>query len=68
MSLYVVRAILSLGKIGVDKLVAYASTIFNGVECNYNKPEKECLAIVWACHFRPYLLEENSLFICTIKD
>lgn len=53
---YAVGAVLSQGKIGSDKPIAFASRTLNKSEENYSAIEKELLAIVWACkYFRPYL-------------
>jgi transcription elongation factor Elf1 len=54
---YATGAILSQGKLGHDKPIAYANRMLNKAELNYATVEKGLLAIVWACkHFRPYLL------------
>jgi len=42
---YAIGAILSQGKIGYDRPIAYASRIMNRAEQNYNTTEKELLAI-----------------------
>jgi hypothetical protein len=54
---YAIGAILSQGKLGLDKPIAYSSGTLNKAELNYAIVVKELLAIVWACkHLRPYLL------------
>jgi hypothetical protein len=64
-SVFAVGAILSQGKIGEDKPIAFVSRMLNKAEQNYSTIEKELTAIVWACrHFRPYLLG-RSLTIVT---
>ena len=75
---FAIGSILSQGKIGEDKPVAYASRTLNEAECNYSTSEKELLAIVWSCkHFRQYLLGKRFTvvtdhkplqWICNIKD
>ncbi|XP_036149094.1 uncharacterized protein LOC118647760 [Monomorium pharaonis] len=51
-----IGAVLSLGPIGNDRPIAYASRILNCAEQNYSTTVKELLAIVWAVkHFRPYV-------------
>lgn len=49
-------AVLSQGKIGSDKPIAYASRTLSDTESRYSTIERELLAIIWATkHFRPYL-------------
>jgi hypothetical protein len=75
---YAIGAILSQGKLGQDKPIAYASRTLNKAELNYATVEKELLAVVWACkHFRPYLLgrkfqivtdHKGLIWIFNVKD
>jgi hypothetical protein len=75
---YAIGAILSQGKLGTDKPIAYASRTLNKAEMNYPTVEKELLAIMWACkHFRPYLLgikfqvvtdHKGLMWIFNVKD
>ena len=51
---FAVGAVLSQGKIGQDKPIAFTSRTLNQAEQNYSSTEKELTAIVWACrYFRP---------------
>lgn len=53
---FAVGAVLSQGRIGSDKPIAFASRTLNKSEGKYSAIEKELLAIVWVCkYFRPYL-------------
>jgi len=52
---FAIGAVLSQGKVGNDRPIAYASRVLSWAQ-NYNTTEKELLAIVWAVkHFRPYV-------------
>jgi hypothetical protein len=65
---YAVGAILSQGKFGSDKPLAYASRTLNTAEVNYATVEKDLLAVVWACkHFRPYLLGRKFTIVTNHK-
>ena len=65
---FAIGAILSQGKIGQDKPIAFASRTLNSPEQNYSTIEKELIAIVWACrHFRPYLLGRNFTIVTDHK-
>ena len=53
---YAIGSILSQGKIGKDKPIAYASRSLNDTEKKYDTYEKEALAILFCVtHLRPYL-------------
>ena len=65
---FAVGAILSQGKIGHDKPIAFASRTLNKAKQNYSTTEKELTAIVWACkHFRPYLLGRTVTIVTNHK-
>ena len=65
---FAIGAILSQGKIGEDKPIAFASRTLNSPEQNYSTIEKELIAIVWVCrHFRPYLLGRNFTIVTEHK-
>jgi len=54
-SAYAIGAVLSQGKVGDDRPIAYASRVLSRAEQNYSTMKKKLLAIVWAVkHFRPY--------------
>ena len=53
---FAIGGILSQGKIGKDKQIAYASRSLSETEKKYDTYEKEALAIIFCVtHFRPYL-------------
>ena len=53
---YAIVSILSPGKIGQDKPIAYTSRTLSDSERKFETYEKEALAIVYSVqHFRPYL-------------
>ena len=53
---FAIGAILSQGKLGNDKPVAYASRTLSKTEIKYSTLEKEFLSIIYACkQFRPYI-------------
>jgi len=55
-SAFAIGAILSQGKVGNDRPIAYASRVLSREEQNYNTTEKELLTIIWAAnHFKPYV-------------
>jgi hypothetical protein len=67
-SRFAVGAIFSQGKMGQDKLIAYAIRTLNVTEQNYFTIEKELTAIVWTRkYFRPYLLERNFTIVADHK-
>ena len=53
---FAIGGILSQGKIGKDKPIAYASRSLSETEKKYDTYEKEALAVIFCVtHFRPYL-------------
>jgi len=65
---FAVGAILSQGKIGEDKPVAFPSRTLNQTEQKYSTIENELTAIVWACkHFRPYFLGRTFTIVTDHK-
>lgn len=51
-----VGAILSQGKLGEDKPIAFASRMFRGAEGNYDSYDQEALAMVYGIkQFRHYV-------------
>jgi hypothetical protein len=67
---FAVGAILSQGKIGQDKPIAFASRTLNTTEQNYSTTEKKLVAIIWACrYFRPHLTDHKPLtWMFSVKD
>ena len=64
-SYYAVGAVLSQGKVGEDRPIAYMSRMMKPAERNYGTTEKECLAIIYAIlHYRPYLYGHEFTLIC----
>lgn len=60
-----IGGILSQGKIGEDRPIAYASRALSAAEKNYSTIEKELLAIIYCTrHFRPYVYG-NSFTLVT---
>jgi len=65
---FAVDAILSQGKRGQDKPIAFVCRTLNRAEQNYSTIEKELTAIVWACrYFRPYLPGRNFTIVTDHK-
>jgi hypothetical protein len=65
---FAIGAILSQGKVGEDKPIAYASRTLSDSEQNYSTIERELISIIWACkHFRPYLLGRNFTIVTDHK-
>ena len=63
-----IGAVLSQGKIGLDKPICYASRTLTQTEQNYSTIEKELLAIVWASkYFRPYLFGQKFKIVTDHK-
>ena len=63
-----IGCILSQGKIGEDKPIAYASRKLNDAETRYSTFDKEFLAIIWGCkHYRTYLLGRSFLIVTDHK-
>ena len=61
-------AILSLGTIGRDLPIAYASRMLINAEKNFSTTEKELLAVVWGCkQFRQYLYSTNFTIVTDHK-
>jgi len=61
---YAIGCVLSLGPLGKDLPIAYASRTLNKAEQNYSTTEKELCAIMWGVkQFRPYLLGQEFIDI-----
>jgi len=67
-SIFAIRAVLSQGKVGNDRPIAYANRVLSQTKQNYNMTEKELLAIVWAVkHFRLYVYDTKFKIVTDHK-
>ena len=65
---FAIGGILSQGKIGKYKPLAYASRSLSGTEKKYDTYEKEALAIIFCVtHFRPYLYKRKFTLVTDHK-
>ena len=66
---FAIGGILSQGKIGKDKPIAYASPSLSDNEKKYDTYEKEALAIIFCVtHFRPYLFGRKFTLLADHKS